>query len=101
MIRLARQRAKAKGIKFRIGVDDIFIPKNCPVLGIPIARCVGSYTCSPNSPSLDRFIPSKGYVPGNVNVISRKANRIKNNATVSEIEKLLRWMRVQEKRAKR
>ncbi len=40
---------------------------------------------SSSSPSLDRIIPEKGYVKGNVIVVSNKANVIKNNATPEEI----------------
>lgn len=40
------------------------------------------------SPSLDRLDCRKGYVRGNVEVISWKANRIKSNATVMELMKV-------------
>jgi hypothetical protein len=41
-----------------------------------------------NSYSLDRIDSNKGYVKGNVWVISRRANVIKNNATLEELELL-------------
>ena len=41
-----------------------------------------------NSPSLDRIIPSKGYVIGNVMVISDLMNRMKQDSTFEDIEKL-------------
>ena len=82
----AKRRAQNKGIPFSITIEDIVIPKKCPVLGIPLA--VGDMTPSSNSPSLDRIIPQKGYVKGNIIVISNKANTIKNNATVEEIKKV-------------
>ena len=40
------------------------------------------------SPSLDRIIPEKGYVKGNIIVVSLKANTMKNNATIEEIKNL-------------
>ena len=51
--------------------------------------------------SLDRVMPELGYVPGpelgyvpgNVRVISFRANTIKNNASMREIEQLLEWLR--------
>lgn len=100
LLALAKARAKAKGVPFKIAACDIRIPKRCPILGIPIRRARGRHSSSIHSPTLDRFIPAKGYVPGNINVISRAANRIKNDATVKQIEKLLRWMRVQEAKQK-
>ena len=36
---------------------------------------------NPAMPSIDRIIPSLGYVPGNVAVISLAANRIKSDCT--------------------
>jgi hypothetical protein len=44
-----------------------------------------------NSPSLDRINNNLGYVPGNVIVVSDRANRIKNNATIEELEKIVNY----------
>jgi hypothetical protein len=41
-----------------------------------------------NSPSLDRIVPEKGYVRDNVLVVSYRANRIKNDATISELQQI-------------
>lgn len=48
------------------------------------------------SPSLDKIIPEKGYIKGNIAIISMRANQLKSNATLAELEKLLVWMRKQE-----
>jgi hypothetical protein len=40
------------------------------------------------SPELDRIVPSLGYVKGNVLVVSRRANRIKTDATVEELQQV-------------
>lgn len=84
MLSNARQRAKRLGLPCTITAADIQIPATCPVLGIPLAHQKGAKQ-SENSPTVDRIIPSKGYVPGNVIVVSLKANRIKNNASVDEL----------------
>jgi len=47
----------------------------------------------PNWPSLDRWDSTKGYVPGNVFVISYRANTLKNNATYEEIVKVAQYLR--------
>lgn len=83
MVRAAKARAAKAGVPFSITADDITIPQLCPVLSIPLI--VGATQASDNSPSLDRVIPLLGYVPGNVLVISNRANRIKNNATIQEL----------------
>jgi hypothetical protein len=59
------------------------VQKTCPLLGTPLFY--GNGKMGPNSPTLDRIEPAKGYVPGNVWVISQRANVIKNDATVVEL----------------
>lgn len=87
----ARQRARSKNIDCTITISDIIIPVYCPVLGIKIFQ--SKKRLSPNSPTLDRLDSSKGYTPGNVRVISWRANSIKNDATLEEIEKIFLYMR--------
>jgi hypothetical protein len=84
----ARKRAIALGLPFGIEPEDIVVPAICPVLGIPLT--VGGARDS--SPSLDRKVPALGYVKGNVFVISFRANRIKADASVSEIAAVLAYM---------
>jgi hypothetical protein len=91
IINKARCRAKRKRVPFNLTVRDIRIPKKCPVLGIPVFW--GDERKSDNSPSLDCFIPRYGYVSGNVFVISMRANRLKGDASLSEVKKIARWMR--------
>lgn len=55
------------------------------MFGIPLRVNVGRRGPSDNSPTLDRIIPRKGYVRGNIIVISFFANRVKNNATVEQL----------------
>jgi hypothetical protein len=86
ILRNTKAHAKQAGLEFNIEHSDIVIPEVCPILGIPLFKAGGKAT--PNSPSIDRIDPSKGYIKGNVWIISWHANRIKNNAT-SEERKLL------------
>lgn len=79
----AFNRAKKKGLEFTITKEDFDIPLTCPYLKIPIFRGDGIF--GDNSPSLDRVDVTKGYVPGNVEVISYKANRMKNDGTLEEL----------------
>ena len=82
----ARKRAILKNMEFELYTfkDLPKTPEKCPYLEIPIK--VGSYGGIDSSPSLDRIDNKKGYVKGNVQIISRKANQIKNNATFEEFE---------------
>lgn len=91
MVRRARVRAGQKGLSFEITKDDISIPEFCPALGLKL-DWHDKQGGSDNSPSLDRIIPELGYIPGNVMVISNKANRIKTNATPEEVARVSEFM---------
>lgn len=84
----AKFRAKDHGVPFNIDPSDIVIPDRCPLLGIPIKRGKGVH-CR-NSPTLDRKKPELGYVKNNVWVISHKANAIKQDATLDELQLLVK-----------
>ena len=85
-----KKRAKIKGMDFDLTLDDIpEIPKVCPVLNIPIIENKGEHKPSDNSPSVDRIDSKKGYVKGNIRIISNRANRIKADATIEELRKVL------------
>lgn len=78
----AKRRARQRNIEFTIELSDVQIPDKCPLLGIPIDsydKWQGSH------PSLDRIDSSKGYIKGNVMVISHRANMLKNNSTADEL----------------
>ena len=87
----ARQRARRLGLPFNLVLSDITIPAVCPVLGISLTL---DNTCADreSAPSLDRLIPALGYISGNVEVISYRANRIKNDATLAEIKAVAKYM---------
>lgn len=95
MLRYAKSRAKALGLAFDLTRDDIALPTHCPVLGIELDYAPkDSRKNRDNAPSLDRIDPRKGYVSGNVQVISLRANRIKNDATVDELRRVADYMEV-------
>jgi hypothetical protein len=81
--RRTRWRAKRRGLDFNLDVADIIIPDTCPLLGTVLIR--GMQPDRENSISLDRIDPSKGYVKGNVEVLSAKANAMKYDASIEEL----------------
>ncbi len=85
----ARQRAKSKNIQCNINKEDIIVPKFCPILGMELKISDGKM--SKNSPTLDRIDNQKGYIKGNIQVISCRANTIKNDSSFEEIEKIFNW----------
>lgn len=87
-----RQRAKKSGIECTIDADYLKSIWNdvCPILGIPLIVSKGKQ--NDNSPSVDRIDPSKGYVPGNVVVISSRANTIKSYGTLEEHRRIVNFL---------
>lgn len=91
----ARRRAEEKGLPFDITPDDIVIPERCPVLGLVLTTGRKQGIQDHASATLDRIIPERGYVKGNIAVISWRANRIKTDATAAEIAAVAEWLKVQ------
>lgn len=87
----ARTRAKRGGLAFALTKEDILIPAVCPIFGIQLE--IGSRQRHDNSPSLDQLVPGLGYTPENIRVISWRANRIKCDGTLEELEKIVTYMR--------
>jgi len=87
---VARTRSRQNGTEFTITKDDIIIPKVCPILGLVLTKGNGYLH---NSMSLDRVDNSKGYIPGNVRVISRKANIMKSDLTIETLEKIIKYIK--------
>ncbi len=80
----AKNRAKRNNIPFNITIDDIIIPERCPLLNVEfISGTKGNYQYTY---SLDRIDNEKGYIKGNIQVITNKANSMKNCATLDELK---------------
>ncbi len=82
--RNVRKRAKKIGREFNIEMTDLAIPDVCPIFGIPLVYGATIDNCD-FAPSIDRIDSSKGYVKGNVQVISRLANCMKWTATPEQL----------------
>lgn len=84
----SRDGATKRNLEYTLSVEDIVIPSVCPVLGIPLLRSGRSQ----NSVSIDRINNSKGYTKNNIRLISRRANRLKADASIDEIKSLYLYM---------
>ena len=89
---------KAKYGNIPVGFDSVMemafhlrdiAPDECPVFNQPF-RTIGN-RANPFSMSVDKIIPSIGYVPGNIQIISNKANAMKQNATPEELDQFSIW----------
>lgn len=78
--------AKRRGVDFQLELIDLYelsFPVTCPVLGIPLKFNRGAAEF--NSYSVDRIDSTKGYTIDNIEVISLRANKLKSDASLTEI----------------
>lgn len=78
--------ARQRGLEVSIEYEDIVVPSHCPVLGLPLDR--RDYN---HCPSVDRIDSNKGYIKGNIVVVSRRVNNLKSNATLDELKAMVRF----------
>lgn len=99
LVQKARVRAGRKKIFIDL-VDDHFelasaLPTHCPLWPKEEIGYANSKEQRHNSASIDRLDPKKGYTPENVWIVSYRANRIKSDATLEEMEELCRNWRAE------
>lgn len=80
--RTKKANAKTIGWEWTVEFGDLTWPTHCPILGIELDYFAEA--CQENSPSFDQRVAGLGYVKGNVDIMSWRANRIKNNGTAAE-----------------
>ena len=81
----AEARVKREGKReWSLDFDTFDFPEYCPYLGIKLDYSLGKGKIQPNSPSYDRIDPTKDYIPGNVEIISNRANSMKSDASREE-----------------
>ena len=89
-----QQAARQKDIPFTISFEEIEQPEHCPVLGIKLNYgWSGLNRRDDAKATIDKVIPELGYVFGNVFVISWKANKLKSNMTLDELQKIMNYIK--------
>lgn len=92
ILRNLKYRAAKRGLEFNLTPDDIIFPECCPVFGFPLRMNFGRNGGAPDSPSIDRIDNSKGYVKGNIQVISNLANAMKSSANREQLLQFADWI---------
>lgn len=94
VLRLSKKKSEAvrRGIEFAITWEDVDWPTHCPIFGTELNYFSDSSCDRLLAPSIDRIDPKKGYVPGNVAVISYRANRIKNDGSAEDHRKIAEYI---------
>lgn len=91
----ARKRAKQKGMECTIKVEDYPEQTHCSGLPTTVLEFDNPHGKKDTSPSIDRLDPTKGYTPENTWIVCDRVNRIKNDATLEEIEEIARNLRAE------
>lgn len=87
VFRNLRSNYRKRGHVFELEFEDILpLPTHCPVLGIALKT--NKKIAGEDSYSIDRINNTKGYVKGNIIVVSNRANKIKRDASVEELGKV-------------
>lgn len=88
----SKQRAEKKNLQHTLTLQELesLYPKDmiCPVFGFTMQWGNPKWS----SPSLDRIDSTKGYTLNNCQVISNKANKLKNDATLQELKDLVNYL---------
>jgi hypothetical protein len=90
----ARARSIAKDLAFDLSVAHLqsIAPLVCPVLGVELIYTGDGGRGNPHTASLDRIEPEKGYVKGNVQIMSQLANMMKSSATKAQLVSFANWV---------
>jgi len=95
-VRCQRISSRAKSNNIPCDLDEQYLAfiwtGICPVLKTPMR--FGSDKDHEDYPQLDRVVPERGYVKGNVRWLSKKANRLKSNLTLADVKNLLTYLTV-------
>ena len=89
-----KQVAIRNNIPFTIEFSQIEQPTHCPILGSVLNYgWSGEGRRDNNKATIDKVIPKLGYVPGNVYVISWRANKLKSDMSLEELEKIMKYIK--------
>lgn len=74
--------------------DLLPLPTQCPILGIELNYATSERNGRKNwnAASLDRRDNTKGYIRGNVFIVSLRANMLKSDGTAHEHKRIAIWM---------
>jgi hypothetical protein len=84
ILKQAKFTAREKNLEFDLIEEDIVLPIKCKYLDVVLTNIQGQGLVWENY-SIDRIDSSQGYIKGNIEIISRKANSMKNMATKEEL----------------
>ena len=94
-LRNAKHRARRNNLPYNLTLEFVeallMTTKTCPICGVTLVASRSSHNVL-TTPSVDKLIPSRGYVEDNVNIICWRCNSLKNNATPEELRRIADWV---------
>lgn len=85
-----KANAVRRGVEWSLDFGVLDWPTHCPILGIELDYFAEK--ANEGSLSFDRINPKLGYVNGNVQIISWRANRLKNDGTAAELRAIADYL---------
>lgn len=86
IIRNIKSSAKIRNLDFNLEYTDLELPETCPLLQFPLKYKGEGKSQEYNYATVDRIDNSKGYIKGNIIIVSRLANAMKNEANFEQLE---------------
>jgi hypothetical protein len=84
LLQRARSNARSRKLDFNLEIADIIIPKYCPYLNVELLT-EHKHSTHQHYATNDRIDSTMGYVKGNLQIISKLANTMKNNSTEEQL----------------
>ena len=97
MFRNAKHRASDNCLPFDLTIEymETIATDHCPVTGELLdwdLQFSQEGKRNPYAPSLDKIVPSLGYVQGNVAIISHRMNTLKSDMTLEQLNQLIEYV---------
>jgi len=84
LLQRAKSNSRSRKLEFNLELSDIVIPKLCPYLGVELLT-EHEHSKHQLYATNDRIDSTMGYVKGNLQIISKLANIMKNNSTEEQL----------------
>lgn len=92
LFKCLKNKANKEGVPFELKYDDIIWETHCPVFGMEL-EYLNLDKPKMNSASFDKIIPEKGYIKNNVRIISYRANWLKQDSTIEQLELIVKYIK--------
>jgi len=90
IIRSKRGNKRRQRTELSVEYYKTLIVDTCPLLNVKLTYSNFEGRTPDNYATLDKIDPNRGYVEGNVQIVSFRANTLKSNATLEELKMIVK-----------